>query len=293
MLADWNVHGTQGDPIVFDLPPTPRYRLQQPPLLQVIAQVQFPFRAHLGSLEGIAPVQDQLDDRFPSMMPGQLQQFSLANGAEGTVTSGESTPLWNFTDDAGWSLVIAPGAATLSVDQRYQGAEDLSERFAAVLVALGTAGKVQRCSRLGVRFLNVALTLPGEPDAWRKWFRSDLVGWIGGEVLSSATTLIASITQTQLSARPIGELSGPPVDIQGVVRHGYVPPGTLVPGVPALPLERPGYLLDVDLFVDAPQPLDSSELSAQFGILHGQIDRFFRWALAPAGAEHFGLEEWP
>jgi hypothetical protein len=40
-----------------------------------------------------------------------------------------------------------------------------------------------------------------------------------------------SLTQTQLAASPVGELAGPPVDIEAIVRHGYIPPATVVPRV--------------------------------------------------------------
>ncbi len=276
---------------MFDVSSPVRYRLTRPPLVQALAQVQFPVRARLQTLAAIAPVQERLLPLFPYMSPGQVHQLAVVIGPEGSASTGESASTWNFTDDDGWTLILAPGVATLSVDHRYQGVEDFSERFKAVLEALSGPGEVSRCTRLGVRFLNVAETPPGDPAGWTAWFRPELVGWIGRGVLDTGATLVASIMQTQLSARPVGELSGPPVDIQGVVRHGYVPQGTIVPGLP--PLEHSGYLLDVDLYIEGPQPLDSAELGEQFGILHGQIDRFFRWALAPAGEDYFGVEERP
>jgi uncharacterized protein (TIGR04255 family) len=280
---------------MFEIEATPRYRLARPPLAQALAQVRFPLRARLQSLEGIAPVQEQLEDLFPYMQQAQIQQFQLVIGPGAPASaSGESAQHWVFTDDAGSTLELAPDTATLAIDHRYQGVEDLSNRFRAVLEALAGPAAVQRCTRLGVRFLNVAVVPPGRDDAaWRDWFRPELVGWIGSDIFSPGTTLVASIMQTQLSAPPVGDLSGPPVDVQGVVRHGYVPPGTLLPGIPPLPLERPGYLLDLDLFIDAPQRLDAADLSAQFVVLHQQIDRFFRWTLTPAGEEYFGLEELP
>jgi uncharacterized protein (TIGR04255 family) len=280
---------------MFELEAKPRYRLARPPLAQALAQVRFPVRARLQSLKGIAPVQEQLDDLFPFMQQAQVQQLQLVIGPGAPASAaGESTQHWVFTDDAGSTLELAPDTATLAMDHRYQGVEDFSNRFRAVLEALAGPAGVRRCTRLGVRFLNVAVVPPGRDDtAWRDWFRPELVGWIGSNIFSPGTTLVASIMQTQLSASPVGDLSGPPVDVQGVVRHGYVPPGTLLPGVPPLPLERQGYLLDLDLFIDAPQRLDAADLSAQFGVLHQQIDRFFRWTLTPAGEEYFGLEELP
>jgi uncharacterized protein (TIGR04255 family) len=119
------------------------------------------------------------------------------------------------------------------------------------------------------------------------------LGWIGGDVLTGRSSLLASISQTHISARPVGELAGPPSDVEAIIRHGLVPPGSTVPGVPPIPVEHPAFLLDLDLFVTGSQPLESDELTAQFRTLHAQIDRFFRWTLTPDGDSYFGLEELP
>jgi uncharacterized protein (TIGR04255 family) len=100
-----------------------------------------------------------------------------------------------------------------------------------------------------------------------------------------------SITQTQLAAPPTGDLTGPPVDIQAIIRHGYVPQNAVLPGVLPAQLERAAFLLDVDLFVEGHQTFDETELTRQLGLFHDQIDRFFRWCLSQAGEEYFGLED--
>jgi cytochrome c556 len=46
----------------------------------------------------------------------------------------------------------------------------------------------------------------------------------------------------------------------------------------------------MDLFIEGHQPFDADELTREVTMLHDQVDRFFRWALAPAGEEYFGLE---
>jgi uncharacterized protein (TIGR04255 family) len=277
---------------MFDLEPATRYRLARSPLAQAIAQVKFPMRAKLQSIEGIAPVQEALESLFPDMEPAQVQQMAIVVGPAGPAAQkGESTRTWNFTTDDGWRLEVSPDTATLVVGSEYQGVEEFSRRFEAVLEVLAETAHVRRCTRLGLRYLNLAQAPTDDSRAWRQWFQPELIGWVGGGILGRDTTLIASITQAQLAARPIGELSGPPVDVQAIVRHGYVPSGTMVPGLPPPPLEHPAYLLDLDLYVEAPQILDPAELTAQFRILHGQIDRFFRWSLTSDGAKYFGLEE--
>lgn len=276
---------------MFGLEPAPRYHLSRPPLSQAFGQVRFPVRAKLPSLEGIAPVQERLDHLFPYMNLQQMQQVSLLIGPGGpTATGGQASQSWQFSDDSGWSLVLSADTATLAVGPEYGEFAEFAERFRTVLTALHEGAAITRAERLGIRYVNIAELPPGGPDAWRTWFRSELTGWSATPIVSDDTRLLTSITQTQLAAPPTGELSGPPIDIQAMVRHGFVPANTIVPGVLPRRPQNPAFLLDIDLFVEAPQPFDAKELSRQITVLHDQIDRFFYWSIAPAGAEYFGLE---
>jgi uncharacterized protein (TIGR04255 family) len=277
--------------LMFGLDPCPRYHLARPPLVQALGQVRFPIRAKLPSLEGVAPVQERLDEVFPYMNRQEVQQVSLLVGpGVPAAAEGQVSQSWRFNDDAGWSLVLSADTATLSVGPRYGEFGDFSERFRRVLVALYEGGGVTRADRLGVRYINIAEVPPGEPDAWRSWFRPELTGWSATQAVAEGTRLITSITQTQLASPPVGELSGPPVDVQAIVRHGFIPARTTIPGViPAQP-QNPAYLLDMDLFVEAPQPFDADELARQLTMLHDQIDRFFFWSISAEGGDHFGLE---
>jgi len=276
---------------MFGLEPAPRYHLSRPPLSQAFGQVRFPVRAKLSSLDGVAPVQDRLDQLFPYMNPQQVQQVSLLIGPAGPAAAGgQASQSWRFSDEGGWSLVVAADSATLAVGPEYGEFAEFSERFRTALTALGEGAGVTRADRLGIRYVNIAEVPPGDPDAWRTWFRPELTGWSATATVADGTRLLASITQTQLAAPPTGELSGPPVDIQALVRHGFVPANTLVPGVLPRQPQNPAFLLDLDLFVDAPQPFHADELSRQITMLHDQIDRFFYWSLAPEGAAYFGVE---
>jgi uncharacterized protein (TIGR04255 family) len=278
---------------MFGLGPTPRYRLARPPLVQALGQVRYPVRARLQTLEGVAPVQERLEEHFPYMAEEQVQQVSLLMGPTGPPSAeAQAERTWRFTDDVGWSLALSAHTATLAVGPEYGDFNEFSSRFRAILDALREGAGVGRCDRLGLRYVDIAETPPGEPEAWRGWFRPELTGWPATDIIASDSRLITSITQTQIAATSAGELAGPPAEIQGVVRHGYVPPNTIVPGIaPNAAPQSPAYLIDTDVFVEAPQTFDPDELARQLTLFHDQIDRFFRWALGPAGEEYFGLEE--
>jgi uncharacterized protein (TIGR04255 family) len=277
---------------MFDLAAVGRYRLARPPLVQALGQIRFPLRARLQTLDGVAPLQDRLLDVFPYMNQEQVQQVSLLVGPD-VAPAGEAQTArtWRFTDDVGWTLIVAADAATLSIGPQYGDFEEFRSRFATIVRALHEAAGLPRCDRLGLRYVDIAQMPPGNDGAWREWFRPELVGWSGGSVVAEATNVVTSITQTQLTAPPLGDLAGPPVDIQAIVRHGYIPANTMVPGILPEQVASAAFLLDLDLFVEGHQPFDAEELARQLTVLHDQIDRFFRWGLTPAGEEYFGLEE--
>jgi uncharacterized protein (TIGR04255 family) len=276
---------------MFGLDPAPRYRLSRPPLVQAFGQIRFAARAKLASMEGVAPVQDLLDSAFPYMHSQQVQQISLLVGPAGAAAGG--TPpaqVWQFDDGTGWTLALSADTATLSVGPQYGEFNEFSDRFRTVLEALAEGAGVVRADRLGIRYVNIAEVPPGDASVWRTWFRPELTGWPATETVADGTQLVTTITQSQLTAPPTGDLAGPESEIQAIVRHGLVPANTMVPGVLPMQPRGPAYLLDIDIFTDGPQPFDPQELSRQLTVLHDQIDRFFFWAIAEDGAAFFGRE---
>jgi uncharacterized protein (TIGR04255 family) len=253
----------------------------------------YPVRPSLQSVEGIAPLQERLEPLFPYMAQEQVQQVALLMGPTGPPSAeSKSAHNWKFTDDIGWTLVVSVDTATLSVGPEYGDFDEFSMRFRTILEALREDAGVTRCDRLGLRYIDVAQVPPGDEDAWRTWFRPELTGWPATAVVGDTARLVTSITQTQLLVQPVGELSGPPADIVGAIRHGYIPANTIVPGVSRLSaLQSAAYLLDIDIYVGAQQPFDPAELAQQITIFHDQLDRFFRWVLTPEGEVYFGLEE--
>jgi uncharacterized protein (TIGR04255 family) len=84
-----------------------------------------------------------------------------------------------------------------------------------------------------------------------------------------------------------------PADVTARIRHGFVPAGTEVRLDASLmsTVEQNSYVIDIDIFVQAPQPFEPTALLAQFTALHSQIDTFFRWSLTEEGMQYFELEE--
>ena len=78
--------------------------------------------------------------------------------------------------------------------------------------------------------------------------------------------------------------------MQAIIRHGLVPAGSAIPGVPPVKIAHRSYLIELDVFCALAQPWDEDLLSRQFETMHAQIDRFFRWTLTESGESEFGLE---
>ena len=239
-------------------------------------------------MQGVAPLQEALRESFPYMEQERVQEFSLVVGPAGPAggASAESVT-WNLTNDAGTLVVIGAGSATLSAGSSYTTVEAFSADFERMLDALASVG-VPRCDRLGVRYLSLASDLPGEVRSWQRWFKPELIGWAGSEVVAGGA-LETSVNQVTLRQPPTGDLTGPPAEVQATVRHGAVPAETDVPGIPPLQVSEPSYLLDLDVYVAGHQPFRPMSILEQFNMFHRQINRFFYWSMTEEGKEHFGI----
>lgn len=267
--------------------PAPRYRMTAAPLVQALAQVNFPIVPKLQTVNGIAPLQERLADLLPYMNQQVVQQVELLVGPAGpAASSAQSGTIHVFTDDDGWSLQVTTQSATLSIDgANYRGVDDFRRRLEAVWVALCEAAGVRRCDRLGVRYMDI-VQLDGAD--WADWFRPEIVGLASPEL--SGDVLASTLTETRLRSDLSEAFAGQSGQIEGIIRHGVVPAGSLMQGIPPRPIGQPSFILDMDTFVAAPQPFEPERLAEQFSELHSNIDKVFHWAVTEAGRKQFGYE---
>jgi uncharacterized protein (TIGR04255 family) len=163
--------------------------------------------------------------------------------------------------------------------------DDFRRRLQTVWAALREAAGVRRCDRLGVRYMDI---VQFEGADWAKWFRSEIVGLASPEL--SGDVLASSLTETRLRS-DLGEaFAGQTGQIEGVIRHGVVPAGSLMQGIPPRPIGQPSFILDMDTFVAAAQPFQPQRLAEQFTELHANIDKVFHWAVTEVGRKQFGYE---
>jgi uncharacterized protein (TIGR04255 family) len=277
---------------MFALTAPKPYRLASAPLAQAVVQLSFPLQARLSSLEGIAPIQDALAERYPVLVQHQLQSVQFQVTADGSPSAAVGSGSWyEFSSEDGHRVTVAPDQMTLSVGEDYGGVEEFGDRFRQLAGVLAEQIHAPRVDRMGVRYLTVATLPPGDGDEWLGWFRPELVGWPGVGLLTDDATVQLAVQQTVVISRPTGALAEFPADVQAVIRHGVVPPGSSVPGSPEVSIPDRAFLLDIDVFVVAQISCDPALLKRHFTALHGQIDRFFRWSLTEKGTHHFGLVE--
>lgn len=274
---------------MLSLPDPPRFGMKSVPLAQALVQVNFPVLPRLETLAGVAPLQDALADLFPYMNRNRIQQVSLLIGPAGPAAP-ETAESWvnEFSDDDGWTLSVTATSAVLAVGSDYAGVQDFARRFSAACEALRDAARVRRCDRIGVRYLDVIRT--SGSDEWASWLRPEVVG-LAHPSIAPRDQLTASLTETRLQRPASGVFAwASNVPVQGIVRHGLVPGGAVLAGVPPRPIEEPSFVLDMDMFMASAQTFDPKALTEQYLDLHTEIERIFHWVLTEDGKEHFGYE---
>jgi uncharacterized protein (TIGR04255 family) len=274
---------------IFDLPAPACYALDSKPLVLAVVQLNYPVVGRLQTLEGITPLQEALKGSFPFMHLVQVDQVEvvIAPGAP-TVSPAQRSTGWRFSDDSGWILNINPAAAQLAIGKEYESVETMESRLRLVVDGLASAAEVRRCERLGVRFINFAEVATGEELEWRSWFRPEIVGWTGMDFFSEGTQLQSTLQQSVLQS-PNGQAPR----TQALIRNGLLPAGTALPKPDGTQhvVQNNAFVLDIDIFVEAAQPMEAESLLSQFREIHADIDSFFRKCLTPEGEKRFGLRQ--
>jgi len=261
--------------------------MSAPPLAQALVQVNFPIVGRMQTLDGAVAIQAALGDRYPYLSQDIIQQMSLMVGPAGPAAPQTSqNVVHQLTSDDDWTLTLTVSSATLSVGEGYAGVDDFAARFAEVCVALAAAGDITRCDRLGVRYLDVVEI--DAADGWQDWFQPQIVG-VATPALSR-DSLLSSLTETRLRTQPDGPFQALNFPVDGVLRHGVVPEGSTLAGVPPRPVPNRTFVFDMDTSVATPQPFAAGTLADQFRVLHGEIEKVFHWAVTDQGRARFGYE---
>jgi uncharacterized protein (TIGR04255 family) len=243
------------------------------PLALVACQIHFEPILRLTEADFVAPFQEAVRDKYPTL--SQVAGLQIALAAGGLRAEPADLGAWAFGSvDQRWQITLGRDNLTIQAGQ-YDSYEDLRERFLEVLRLFVEIYSPGARLRLGLRYINrLAFDDVTTIDGWRELVRPELLGLAGSIGVVDPGDVKHAFGQARLATE----------ESQMVVRHGFLEPGTLThPDVE--PPQLPHFVLDMDHFdmrrFEAINPDDTGE---QLDSFHEDILRLFRWALTDKGA---------
>lgn len=230
------------------------------PLVRVLSQLRFSPIASITRMEFIAPFQEALRERYPTM--GEQKAVMLNFGPEGvTQTAGDRQ--WQLSDDdRRWTVMLAPTFLSLETTS-YESRSDFVQRLVQVAAALEAVVGSVTIDRLGVRYTD---RLVGESNI------ADLQLLIRADALGAAAfprggaQLRAGVSEAEFLLPDGSTLTS---------RWGQLPGGaTLTPDL--APVEEPSWILDIDVAASGLR-LRTSDVDFHGRQLCEHAYNFFRW----------------
>ncbi len=256
-------------------PSVPELPLARPPLVRVIAQVQFPAVLAIGQEASMAPFQEALRSRY-GILEAEAS-FGISVNLMTQESEAKTGHTWRLRDDAGWTVSLAPTFLALDTTM-FTTSEEFVQRFDEALTALVTHFKPSHVERLGIRSVD---QLTGE-------YLDDLRTYVRPEVLG-----FSCMTREQESAELVACLAQATFRLEDAtlnIRSGMMPPSATLDAYLTPPVDGSSWILDLDIFVAGRRPFVQSELIEQTRVSWQRLYRFFRWAvtadlLARAGVQ--------
>jgi len=260
------------DPLVA-LPPE-EVPLPDAPLVRVVAQVRFPPIVSIDRPEFIGPFQEAIRDTYPILRPERTH--ALVVGPQGSVPVQEQMA-WRFNDvEEDWRVSLTPQFLALEAT-KYTSRSDFLDRLRVVVEALNThmdppPGVVER---LGVRYIDRVTD-----DAL-----DEITSLVRHEILGIASTPLAARARHLLS-ETLFELSEGREQL--LARWGHIPPNGTVDPAAIEPIEKPSWILDLDMFSTESRPFDTKEIVKDAGRYAERLYTFFRWTVTKAFLTRYG-----
>ncbi len=275
--------------MIFAFEDSGRFESGRPPLARVIVALRYPIVAAFSTMPAIEPIQRALAGEFPELRAGQLNQIQLTLNASpsGTATSQQQQapmPIWIFGGGSSeYQVIVTPSFTEVSVGQAYESREQFSRMLALVCDALLSAeAALATCESMTVRYINAAPVAAG----WETWFRPEVAGWIGSSDVRARQKHFISQTVLNDATVEIPD-SDHSVAANAIIRHG------LVQGVgPDIQPQAQGesFIIDCEISLPTPQPFRRDIILDVFRAYNHEIARFFDYALAEPGREHFEVQ---
>ena len=256
------------DPLPDEVP------LPRAPLVRVVAQVRFPPVLSIEKRDFVAPFQEAVRARYPSLRGEQTR--GLLMGPQGSVPTPPAL-IWRFTDiEERWRVSLAAEFVAIETTA-YESRGDLMDRLEQVLFALEEHVGPKTVDRLGVRYID---RITGEEVG-------DIEKLVRPEVLGVAGTAAAQYASHTLSE---ALFSLPSQSAELRARWGLLPPHGTVDPAAVEPIDERSWILDLDMFSSKPRPFEQSSILSDARAYAERSYCFFRWVVTADFLRLYGGE---
>ncbi|MEE4212770.1 MAG: TIGR04255 family protein [Parvularcula sp.] len=254
-------------------PPPDEVRLENAPLVRVLAQVRFPEQVHIDTKQGIDAFQRAVKEHYPILGRDTTQQVKL-DARSGSQTISQQT-LFRFLDaEEVWRLTLTHDAVTLET-KKYISRVEFLERMGFVVRTVQTCFDPRLAQRVGMRYVD-RVTGDDTLEQLERFVRKGVLGIVTSELHDHVRH---TISEAALSVEE-GEM---------LLRWGLLPPGgTVDPGVME-PVDKRSWILDIDVSSnERGRSFEQDVLSATFEALAKRAYFVFRYMVQDDFLREFG-----
>lgn len=231
-------------------PPPKEIPLPRAPLARVIAQVNFPDILAIRNPDKVAVFQEAIRATYPILKQEQTNEIVIQAASAPEVRKGL---IWRFQDreqQPEWRASLAIGYVALETTA-YLSRSDFLDRLHGLVTSAEAAFKPAEAKRLGIRHIN-RLT-DDAVDRIEALIQPKVLGIVGPD-REAPTSLRGSIIHLITEAQLLAEEG----NIQA--RWGSLPANATIDPTALEPINKPSWVIDLDMFNTTPQAFVSDEL---------------------------------
>lgn len=233
-------------------PPPTEVPLTRAPLVRVIAQVRFASILAIRSPDRVAPFQEAIRSAYPNLTEDRVPHISL-NAAAGGMPAFSESVIWRFsssTTSLKWRVSLGVDFVSLETSA-YVSRKDFMGRLELVLSTLQKVFGPSEAQRLGLRYVD--RIVDDGLERINSLIKPNVLGisTSGSDAQSPLHMAVQYLlTEAHLKAE------------EGAIqaRWGHMPPKRTYDPQSLEPLDKPSWVLDLDMVTTDPQPFESADL---------------------------------
>ena len=239
------------EPRPLNLTPPLEVPLPRAPLARVVAQTRFPPILAIRDPDRVAAFQEELRGTYPNLSQDQVHSIELTGGQTPKIDQGL---IWRLADrekDPGWQVSL--GVDFVAVETSfYDSRADFLARLSTVLATVERAFDPASASRLGLRYID-RLT-DDAFDHVDEMIHREVLG-----IIQPSENLDPSLRESVIHhLAEVQFLGWGGARIQG--RWGQLPRNTTFDPNALEPVDKPCWVLDLDMFTTESQPFATQGL---------------------------------